>query len=142
MATKTADQVFGEFPIARRPARLHPPEARTIATIPARTASGRRCQTAATSATSAGITSASIELPNRSAWSAVGLGTRPPKRALLRSPLAPTLWPSGEPAVNDCPDTAAVVLGERAPGLDQSSQIGGDYVGFCSCDSPDCGISR
>jgi len=60
MATKTADQISGEFPIARRPARLHPPEARTIATIPARTAWGRRCQAAASSATSGGITSASM----------------------------------------------------------------------------------
>ena len=54
MATKTADQVFGEFPSARRPARLHPPEARTIATNPARTASDRRCHTAASSARSGG----------------------------------------------------------------------------------------
>ena len=54
MATKTADQVFGEFPSARRPARLHPPEARTMATIPARTASGSRYQTATTSARSGG----------------------------------------------------------------------------------------
>ena len=86
MATKTADQVFGEFPSARRPARLHPPEARTMATMPARTASGRRCQTAASSATSAGIASASIELPSRSAWAAVAPATPPLKTALLRPP--------------------------------------------------------
>jgi hypothetical protein len=54
MATKNADQTFGEFPIARRPASLHPPEARTMATIPARTASDRRCHTAASSARSGG----------------------------------------------------------------------------------------
>ena len=41
-----------------------------MATIPARTASGRRCQTAASSATSGGIASASMRLPDRSASSA------------------------------------------------------------------------
>ena len=43
-AMTPADQSLGEFPIARRPARPHPPEAHTIATIPAQTASLRRCQ--------------------------------------------------------------------------------------------------
>ena len=62
-AVKTADQTLGQFPIARRPARLHPPEARTMATIPARTATGRRCQTEASSATSVGIASASMRMP-------------------------------------------------------------------------------
>ena len=81
MATKTADQIFGEFPIARRPARPYPPEARTMATIPARTASGKRCQTAASSATSGGVASASIRTPNRSAWSAGAAARPPPKRA-------------------------------------------------------------
>ena len=69
--------------IVRRP---HPPEARTMATIPARTASGRRCQTAASSSTSVGIASASMRVPNRSAWAAVAPSTSPPKTALLRPP--------------------------------------------------------
>jgi hypothetical protein len=41
-------------------------------------ASGRRCQTAASSANSVGIGSASTRLPNRSAWSAVATATSPP----------------------------------------------------------------
>jgi hypothetical protein len=86
IATKTADQVFGEIPIARRPARRHPPEARTIATIPAQTAWGRRCQTAANSATSVGIATGAMSLPNRSAWLAVAPATPPPETALLRPP--------------------------------------------------------
>ena len=34
MVTKTGDQTFGQSPIAYCPARLHPPDARTIATTP------------------------------------------------------------------------------------------------------------
>ena len=52
-----------------------------MATIPARTAAGMRCQTAASSATSGGIASASIRNPNRSAWSDVAAATAPPERA-------------------------------------------------------------
>jgi len=51
-AMKTADQALGQSPIARRPARPYRPEVRVMATIPARTAAGRRCQTATTSARS------------------------------------------------------------------------------------------
>ncbi len=50
MAMTPADQSFGQFLIARRPARPYPPEARTMASTPTRTVSGRRCQTATTSA--------------------------------------------------------------------------------------------
>ena len=45
---------LGQLPIARPPTRPYPPEARTMATIPARTAAGRRWQTATTSARSGG----------------------------------------------------------------------------------------
>ena len=58
-----------------------------MATIPARPASGRPCQTAASSATSVGIGSSSTRLPNRSARAAVTPATAPPKSALLRPPL-------------------------------------------------------
>ena len=81
MATKTADQTLGQSPIARRSTRRRPPEARTMATIPARTASGSQYQTAANSATSVGIASASMRLPSRSAWLAVAPATPPAKRA-------------------------------------------------------------
>ena len=81
MATKTAAQTLEQSAIARRPARLHPPEARTMATIPARTATGRRCQTEARSATSVGIASASMRMPNRSAWSGVTTAMPRPERA-------------------------------------------------------------
>jgi hypothetical protein len=69
--------------IVRRP---HPPEAPTMATIPARTASARRCQTAASSATSGAIASASISPPSRSARSALAPATPPSKTALLWPP--------------------------------------------------------
>ena len=78
MATKTADQTLGQSPIARRSTRRHPPEARTMATIPARTASGSRYQTAASSATSVGIASGSMRFPCRSA---VAVATPSPERA-------------------------------------------------------------
>ena len=52
-----------------------------MATIPARTASGRSCQTAASSATSGGITSASMRLPDRSASSAGAAATPRSERA-------------------------------------------------------------
>ena len=68
------------------PTRPDRREARTMATIPARTPSGRRCQTTASSATSVGIGSASTRLPNRSARAAVTPATAPPEPALLRPP--------------------------------------------------------
>ena len=49
-----------------------------MATIPARTASGSRYQTAASSATSVGIASGSMRFPCRSA---VAVATPPPERA-------------------------------------------------------------
>jgi len=129
---------LGSFGSPRGPGRRqvrvltpHPPEARTMATIPARTASGRRCQTAASSVSSGAIASASMRLPNRSAWSAVASATPPPKTALLR-PLPPTLWPSGEPAVNDCPDTAVIFVGERVPVIDHVLEVGGKCAGICA----------
>ena len=77
------------------PTRRYPPEARTMAAIPARTAAGRRCQTAARSASSGGIASASIELPSRSAWAAAAPATPPPKTALLRPPYPVAIRPAG-----------------------------------------------
>ena len=48
----------------------------------------------------------------------------------------------GQPAVNDGPDAAAVVGGERAPGLDHVRQIGGKCAGFCAARIWDRGIPR
>ena len=53
-AVMTADHTFGQFLIARGPARLHPREARTMARVPARTAAGSRPHAATTSARSGG----------------------------------------------------------------------------------------
>ena len=96
-----------------------------------------RCQMAASSATSGGIASASVRLPNRSAWSAVAPATPLLETALLRPP-SPIPWPSGEPAVNDCPDTAAVVLGERVPVFDHVLEVGGKCAGFCAAALGEC----
>ena len=48
----------------------------------------------------------------------------------------------GQPAVNDGPDAAAVVVGERAPGLDHVRQIGGECAGVCAARIWDRCISR
>ena len=45
--------------------------------------------------------------------------------------------PSGEPAVNDCPDTAAVFHGERVSVIDHVLEIGGACAGFCAADLGD-----
>ena len=57
-------------------------------------------------------------------------------------PPSPIPWPSGEPAVNDCPDTAAVVLSERVPVIDQVLEIGGTFAGICAARIRDRGILR
>jgi len=54
MAMSPADRAFGQSPIASCPARLHPPEARSMATTPARTPAGNRPHAATTSARSGG----------------------------------------------------------------------------------------
>lgn len=50
--------------------------------------------------------------------------------------------PSGEPAVNDCPDTAAVVLGERVSVIDHVLEIGGACAGFCAAALGDSRFSQ
>ncbi len=77
----------------------------------------------------------------------LGLGAMAPARslpetALLCPHLPPTLWPSGEPAVNDCPDTAVVFLGERAPVIDHVLEVGGKCAGLCAARIRDRRISR
>jgi hypothetical protein len=72
-----------------------------MAAIPARTASGRRCQTAASSATSGAIASASMRLAERSAWEAVAPGTSPPKRAGGQN-ASPLLRPRSHRDVSRC----------------------------------------
>ncbi len=54
MAMTAADQALGQSPITRRPARLRPPEARTIASTPTLTAAGSRPHAATTAARSGG----------------------------------------------------------------------------------------
>ena len=71
-----------------------------------------------------------------------GYGYVPAIDGTASPPLPPTLWRSGEPAVNDCPDTAAVVLGEQAPVFDHVLEVGGKCVGFCAARIRDRGISR
>ena len=99
---KTANQTVGQSPIGPRPARLHPPEARSMATIPAQMASGRRCQTAASSTTSGGITSASMRLPSRLAWSAVDPGApRQGRHCFAPPPSSPRGHQASRPSMMD-----------------------------------------
>jgi hypothetical protein len=69
-----------------------------------------------------------------------GSGLGPAKDSTASPSLPPTLWPSGEPAVNDCLDTAAVVLGERAPVFDHVLEVGGKCAGICAAWIGDRGI--
>ena len=71
-----------------------------------------------------------------------GSGYAPAKDGTASPPPPPTLRPSGEPAVNDCPDTAAVVLSERVPVIDQVLEIGGTFAGICAARIRDRGILR
>ena len=59
-----------------------------------------------------------------------------------RSSLNPALPSRRPPAVNDCPDTAAVVVGKRSPVSDHVLEVGGECAGFCAARIWDRGISR
>ena len=59
-----------------------------------------------------------------------------------RSSLNPALPSRGPPAVNDGPDAASVIGGERAPGLDHVLEVGGECAGVCAARIWDRCISR